>query len=358
MTSEPPTEPSKDTTALDDHAEDSHAEGTYSPSTGDDARDRLYASTADLYDRVAARLSSRLIGSYSTSFTLSTRLLGPRVRQDIHNLYGIVRVADEVVDGAAGGHGLPLERIREVLNDYEQRVREGCATGFSTDPIIHAFIGTAQSCDIKNSHLAAFFESMRADIPSSVPPSAPAPSSAHQAPQSTTVYDAETRDTYIYGSAEVIGLMCLSIFLRDETPPPADRRTMEEGARHLGAAFQKINFLRDYAADKDGLNRDYVAHGKPLDDETKDAFLAEIYRDLSIAHQAIPLLPVSSRLGVRAAYALFLKLAHSLEHTPAQKVTSSRIRVGNATKLLVTAQSVVAGETRRFRTRRRRGANS
>ena len=359
MTSEPPTEPSKHTTALDDRAEDSHAEGTHSPSTGDDARDRLYASTAELYDRVAARLSSRLIGSYSTSFTLSTRLLGPRVRQDIHNLYGIVRVADEVVDGAAGGHGVPPEHIRDILNDYEQRVHEGCATGFSTDPIIHAFAGTAQSCDIKPSHLSAFFESMRADIPASVPSSAPAsPSITHQAPQSTTVYDAETRDTYIYGSAEVIGLMCLSIFLRDETPSPADHRTMEQGARHLGAAFQKINFLRDYAADKDGLNRDYVAHGQPLNDETKDSFLAEIYRDLSIAHQSIPLLPASSRLGVRAAYAIFLKLAHSLEHTPAQKVTSSRIRVGNATKLLTTAQSVVAGETRRFRTRHRRGTNS
>ena len=133
---------------------------------------------------------------------------------------------------------------------------------------------------------------------------------------------------------------------------------MEEGARHLGAAFQKINFLRDYAADRDGLNRDYVAHGQRLNDETKDAFLTDIYRDLSIAHQAIPLLPASSRLGVRAAYALFLKLAHSLEHTPAKKVTSSRIRVGNATKLLTTAQSVVAGETRRFRTRHRRGTNS
>ena len=350
MTSEPPTEPSKDTTALDDRAENGLGDCTHSPAAGDDARAHLYASTAELYDRVAARLSSRLIGSYSTSFTLSTRLLSPRVRQDIHNLYGIVRVADEVVDGVAGGHGLPPGHIRDILNDYEQRVHEGCATGFSTDPIIHAFAGTARSCDIKNNHLAAFFESMRADIPASY--------SAHQAPQSTTVYDAETRDTYIYGSAEVIGLMCLSIFLRDETPPPADRRTMEEGARHLGAAFQKINFLRDYAADKDGLNRDYVAHGQRLNDETKDAFLTDIYRDLSIAHQAIPLLPASSRLGVRAAYALFLKLAHSLEHTPAKKVTSSRIRVGNATKLLTTAQSVVAGETRRFRTRHRRGTNS
>lgn len=359
MTSEPPTEPSRDTTALDDHAENSIGESTHSPAAGDDARARLYASTAELYDRVAARLASRLIRAYSTSFTLSTRLLSPRVRQDIHNLYGIVRVADEVVDGAAGGHSLPPERIRDVLNDYEQRVREGCATGFSTDPIIHAFTGTARSCDIRDGHLAAFFESMRADIPASTTPTTPTSSSTNQhVPQSTTVYDAETRDTYIYGSAEVIGLMCLSIFLRDETPSPAERRTMEQGARHLGAAFQKINFLRDYAADKDGLNRDYVAHGQPLNDETKDSFLAEIYRDLSIAHQAIPLLPASSRLGVRAAYALFLRLAHSLEHTPAQKVTLSRIRVGNAAKLLTTAQSVVAGETRRFRTRHRRGTNS
>ena len=189
MTSEPPTEPSKDTTALDDRAENGLGDCTHSPAAGDDARAHLYASTAELYDRVAARLSSRLIGSYSTSFTLSTRLLSPRVRQDIHNLYGIVRVADEVVDGVAGGHGLPPGHIRDILNDYEQRVHEGCATGFSTDPIIHAFAGTARSCDIKNNHLAAFFESMRADIPASY--------SAHQAPQSTTVYDAETRDTYI-----------------------------------------------------------------------------------------------------------------------------------------------------------------
>lgn len=181
---------------------------------GDDARARLYASTAELYDRVAARLSSQLIRAYSTSFTLSTRLLGPRVRKDIHNLYGIVRVADEVVDGAAGGHGLPPERIRDVLNDYEKRVREGCATGFSTDPIIHAFAGTARSCDIKNSHLTSFFQSMRADIPSSALPStsASSASSTEYAHRSTAIYDAAGRDTYIYGSAEVIGLMCLSIF--------------------------------------------------------------------------------------------------------------------------------------------------
>lgn len=367
MTSEPPTEPSKDMTPLDDRAEHDRtgsthaptAESNHAPSPNDDARASLYASTAELYDRVAARLSSRLIHTYSTSFTLSTRLLGPRVRQDIHNLYGIVRVADEVVDGAAGGHGLSPEHIRDILNDYEQRVYEGWATGFSTDPIIHAFADTARSCDIKYNHLTAFFESMRADIPTSASPSTPASSlsSTQRSPQSTTVYDAAARDTYIYGSAEVIGLMCLSIFLRDETPSSADRHTMEQGARHLGAAFQKINFLRDYAADRDGLNRDYLAHGQPLNDETKDSFLTEIYRDLSIAHQAIPLLPTSSRLGVRAAYALFLRLAHALDHTSAQKVTSSRIRVGNATKILTTAQSVVAGETRRFRTRHHRGAN-
>ena len=118
MTSEPPTEPSTDMTALDDRAENSNAEGTHSHATSDDARARLYASTAELYDRVAARLSSRLIRAYSTSFTLSTRLLGPRVRQDIHNLYGIVRVADEVVDGAAGGHGLPPEAIQDVNNVF------------------------------------------------------------------------------------------------------------------------------------------------------------------------------------------------------------------------------------------------
>lgn len=350
MISEPPTEPSKDKTTLGDRAESNHATAAH-----DDARASLYASTAELYDRVAAHLSSRLIRAYSTSFTLSTRLLGPRIRQDIHNLYGIVRMADEVVDGAAAGHGLSPERVRDVLNDYERRVREGCTTGFSTDPIIHAFADTARSCDIKNSHLSAFFQSMRTDIPAPPYSSAPAssPSCVLHTPQTTTVYDVTARDTYIYGSAEVIGLMCLSIFLRDETPSPADRHTMERGARHLGAAFQKINFLRDYASDRDGLNRDYVTQGQSLNEESKDSFLTEIYRDLSIAHQAIPLLPASSRLGVRAAYALFLRLAHALDHRSAQEVTSSRIRVGNATKILTTAQSVVAGETRRFHTRHR-----
>ncbi|MEJ4112163.1 phytoene/squalene synthase family protein [Corynebacterium kroppenstedtii] len=348
MISEPPVAPSED--------DEPPIRSTTTPPASNNTREALYERTARLYDRVATQVSSRLIATYSTSFTVSTRLLSPRVRHDIHNLYGVVRIADEVVDGAAAGHGLTPHQVQAILDDYEQRIVEGITIGFSTDPIIHAFITTARTCRIDPAHLSAFFRSMRADVafsPDNQPNDHHRRGSlknptvmirAIDAP--TTIYDANTRHDYVYGSAEVIGLMCLSIFLRDESPSAHDRETMETGARHLGAAFQKINFLRDYALDIDGLNRDYVADGAPLTDELKDSLLQEIYHDLTIAQHAIPLLPISSRIGVRAVHDLFAGLAHSLDRAPASTVRSTRVRTRNVKKVFILAQSIGRGRRR------------
>ncbi len=277
------------------------------------------------YDRMARKASSTVIGTYSTSFSLATRLLGKRERQDIRNLYAMVRIADEIVDGTAAEAGCSDDEIRVLLDEYEEQVLRAPSIAFHSDPVLHAYAGTVRRCGIEEDHVRAFFRSMRRDL-------------------TETTYDPDALDEYVYGSAEVIGLMCLSIFLAGHPAGAADRATMTSGARSLGAAFQKINFLRDLAEDTGQLGRTYFDEldGRTLTEPIKEKLLDDIDADLADARVSIPLLPGAARAGVLAATDLFAELSRRLRATPAEQIATSRIRVPGPKKTAIAGRAVVA----------------
>ncbi|BAU96773.1 phytoene synthase [Corynebacterium suranareeae] len=262
------------------------------------------------FDAMSSKATATVIAHYSTSFTLASRLLSPKTRHDIEALYGMVRVADEIVDGAAAAAGCTPEAVAEILDNYEHQVLLSLDTPFHTDPVIHAFGNTARKCGFEKAHIVAFFNSMRRDL-------------------SQTTYDPTQLDEYIYGSAEVIGLMCLKIFLQDSKASAKDREAMEHGARRLGAAFQKVNFLRDLAEDKEDLGRSYL----PVFTESmRDEIVLDIRADLDAARLSIPLLPFGARAGVRAATDLYGCLVDNLESASLEDLKNGRISVAKTKK--------------------------
>ena len=273
------------------------------------------------YDRMADRVAAQVIGHYSTSFSLATRVLDPDTRRDIRNLYAVVRIADEIVDGATAEAN---ECPETALDMYEEQVLHAPRHRFHTDPVLHAWANTYRRCGIKDDHVRAFFSSMRRDT-------------------TQTDYNADDLGAYIYGSAEVIGLMCLDIFLREHDPSEHDRRTMEEGARALGSAFQKVNFLRDLGEDSRELGRAYL--GPVLNEDLKRTLTAEITEELDAARAAIPLLPAAARRGVAAAEALFRDLNERIAATPAEDVAAARVSVPNHRKFLLTARAIQKART-------------
>lgn len=275
------------------------------------------------YDRMADCAAAQVIGRYSTSFSLATQVLDAGTRRDIRNLYAVVRIADEIVDGTAAE---ARECPETALDVYEEQVLRAPAHRFHTDPVLHAWANTHRRCGINDAHVRAFFASMRRDT-------------------SQAAYSGDDLVAYIYGSAEVIGLMCLDIFLRGRNPTPQDRRTMEEGARALGSAFQKVNFLRDLGEDSRELGRAYL--GPTLDEDLKRTLTGEIDAELRLARTAIPLLPVPARRGVAAAEALFRDLNERIAATPAADVATTRVSVPNHRKLWLTARAVRQGTTRK-----------
>lgn len=270
---------------------------------------------------MADRAAAQVIGHYSTSFSLATRVLAPDTRRDIRNLYAVVRIADEIVDDATAEAN---ECPETALDVYEEQVLHAPRHRFHTDPVLHAWANTYRRCGIKDDHVRAFFSSMRRDT-------------------TQTDYNADDLGAYIYGSAEVIGLMCLDIFLREHDPSEHDRRTMEEGARALGSAFQKVNFLRDLGEDSRELGRAYL--GPVLNEDLKRTLTAEITEELDAARAAIPLLPAAARRGVAAAEALFRDLNERIAATPAEDVAVARVSVPNHRKFLLTARAIQKART-------------
>lgn len=277
-----------------------------------------------LYDVVAERAAAVVVREYSTSFGLATRLLTEPARTRIRNVYALVRLADEVVDGAATEAGAD-GAAEALLTELEAETERAMATGYSTNVLVHAFARTAREAGIGTELTRPFFASMRMDL--------------HR-----TVHDAESLGTYIYGSAEVVGLMCLRVFLLDV---PADDREPEyvrltPGARALGAAFQKINFLRDLADDHERLGRSYFVDVDPdrLTEAQKAAILADIDADLRLAAQALPSLPPSARRAVALASGLFGELTRRLERTPASEIVRRRVRVPGPVKARVAAAAL------------------
>ena len=275
------------------------------------------------YDRMAVKAAHKVISSYSTSFSLATGLLSPSVRRDIRNLYAMVRIADEIVDGTVEAAGASHRECEQLLDDYEAAVLAAPAQRFHVDPVLHAYAQTARRCDFDPAHVRAFFASMRRDLTQSS-------------------HDQGSFDEYVYGSAEVIGLLCLQAFLVDHPVTDAERRRLEAGARSLGSAFQKVNFLRDLREDAGVLGRSYFpgVDITSLTEDDKSRLVAEIRGELADAAAVIPLLPPTARAGVLAATNLFAELNERIDATPAAELARRRISVPRRTKAAILAKAV------------------
>ena len=273
-----------------------------------------------LYDRVAEETAGIVIRRYSTSFGLASRLLGPAVRQHVENIYALVRIADEIVDGAADAAGADRSTVARILDELERDTDEAMLTGYSANLVVHAFALTARDTGFGAELTAPFFASMRADL-------------------SATEHDQASFETYVYGSAEVVGLMCLKAFLVGVSVAADDEATMVTGARRLGAAFQKVNFLRDLAADFEQLGRSYFpgVDVASFTEADKVRLLDDIDADLAVSASVIPMLPRSSRRAVALAQGLFAELSARLRATPADRLVRSRVRVPNPVKLRIAA---------------------
>jgi 15-cis-phytoene synthase len=273
-----------------------------------------------LYTDVAEQAASLVIRRYSTSFGAASRLLGPAVRQPVENVYALVRVADEIVDGGADEAGLDRLVAARLLNELERDVERSLDEGYSANLIVHAFARTARDAGFGTELTEPFFASMRMDL-------------------SQTEHDDDSFREYVYGSAEVVGLMCLRIFVRDAGREySADElATLEAGARALGSAFQKVNFLRDLRADVDALGRSYFPgiDVAALTDAQKLVLVDDIDADLATAAATLPLLPRSSRRAVALAHGLFAELNRRIRATPASTLITTRVRVPDPVKLRI-----------------------
>lgn len=279
----------------------------------------------DLYTRVAEETSAGVIRRYSTSFGLASRLLPPAQRTHISNFYALVRLADEIVDGVAEEAGVSKEDAGAMLDALEAETEQALGSGYSTNLIVHAFARSARAVGVTSELTKPFFHSMRMDL-------------------SETAHTPDSFAEYVYGSAEVVGLMCLEAFIEDTKPNPSQRELLVAGARSLGAAFQKVNFLRDLGADVQALGRSYFP-GVRVDDlteETKDNLVLDIERDLAVSARALPLLPPGARRAVALAHALFAELAQRIRKTPAGALQTMRISVPTATKTML-ALRVISG---------------
>lgn len=262
-----------------------------------------------LYDRATVACSRATARTYSTSFSLSIRTLAPSIRDDIYAIYGLVRLADEVVD-SFHGHGRTA-----LLDDLKQDTFQALEDQISTNPILHAFQNTFHRYGLELLHVEQFFRSMEWDL-------------------ERTAYDRKSFETYIVGSAEVVSLMCLKVFVRGDAE---QYQALEKAAVRLGAAFQKVNFLRDLREDYQELGRSYFPglDVALFDDNTKREIEAEIDEDFCVALEGIRRLPRDVRLGVFLAYLYYRRLLRQILELSSQTILESRVRVSAPRKALL-----------------------
>lgn len=262
----------------------------------------------DLYAKVGFETSRMLTQAYSTSFGTASRLFGASVRPHIYTIYAMVRIGDEIVDTYAGPDAL------RILDEFEKEVYAAITRQYSANVVAHAFAMTAKEFGIGETLIQPYFASMRQDI-------------------TVARYDsAKEYETYIYGSAEVVGLMCLKVFCKGDAQK---YERLKPGARALGAAFQKINFLRDIRADAQNLQRVYFpgVDFAAMDEEDKRRVVEDSQKDLAVAKEALLQLPASSRTAVMVAYTYYEKLLQKIDKAPVEKIKTKRLRIKNAQKM-------------------------
>lgn len=269
-----------------------------------------------LFDSVSYQCSQKVTSIYSTSFSLAVKMLSPKIQGAIYAVYGFVRVADEIVDSF---HDYDKESL---FNEYEDSLGKALQRRISLNPILNAFQEVAHKYNIDYELIDAFMQSMRADL--------------HKQSYST-IADYEK---YIYGSADVVGLMCLKIFVNGNQKLYDE---LEYSAKKLGSAFQKVNFLRDLKDDLEFLNRSYFPHlrGGNLESSGKAEIISEIEQDFKEAYLGILKLPIEAKFGVYTAYIYYRKLLKKLKKVNAKELKEKRIRLSNPTKIRLLATSFV-----------------
>ncbi len=271
----------------------------------------------ELFDTVSFKCSKLVTKNYSTSFSLAVYMLSPSIRDAIYSIYGFVRFADEIVDSF---HGYDKEYL---INDFEKEYYKGYESGISLNPILNSFQHTVKEYNITDDLVKAFMKSMKLDL-------------VKQNYESQEEYN-----EYIYGSADVVGLMCLKVFVKGNDEK---YNQLKAEAMRLGSAFQKVNFLRDLKDDNLILNRNYFpgVDLNSFNEKSKKAIIDEIEEDFRVAYQGIVKLPIEAKFGVYTAYVYYKKLLHKLERTPSHQIGNARIRVSNYTKMGLLAKSFVS----------------
>ena len=269
-----------------------------------------------LFDDVSFKCSKLVTKNYSTSFSMAVYMLSPSIRDAIYSIYGFVRFADEIVDSF---HGFDKESL---ITEFEDEYYKSMDRGISLNPILNSFQQTVKQYNISDDLIQAFLRSMKLDLIKSD-------------------YNSKAEyDEYIYGSADVVGLMCLKVFVAGDNNR---YEQLKDEAMRLGSAFQKVNFLRDLKDDNLVLNRNYFpgVDLNSFDEKAKTAIINEIEEDFKVAYQGIVKLPIEAKFGVYTAFGYYKKLLKKLENTPCHEIGNARIRVSNYTKAGLLAQSFV-----------------
>ena len=268
-----------------------------------------------LFNAVCERCSEMITKEYSTSFSMGIMMFDKTIRSPIYSLYGFVRFADEIVDTYTGSDK------QQLLNEFRTETFLAIQRKVSFNPILHTFQKVVNDYNIDHSLIEAFLDSMAMDL--------------HM-----DLHDTESYKKYIFGSAEVVGLMCLKIFVNNNE---AQYKELYPYARALGSAFQKVNFLRD-------INSDFVERGRvyfpdvdfhTFTENDKKSIEVDIKKEFDIAREGIKRLPDCCRLGVYAAYKYYLRLFEKISGKPVCTLINSRIRVPNTEKLYLLTKSAV-----------------
>ena len=269
-----------------------------------------------IFDKVSEDSSKIVIKRYSTSFYFSSSLLSKSIRQDIYNIYGFVRLADEIVDTF---HEFPK---KELLNEFEKELWRSIENKISLNPILNSFQNTVNRYSIPKDLIRSFLDSMKMDL------------------EKKEYNSVEEYKKYIYGSADVVGLMCLKVFVKGSEALYSD---LSDYAISLGSAFQKVNFLRDLKDDSNILKRVYFPNVNMDDfnEESKKEIINEIELDFKNAIKGIARLPKNSRFAVYIAYRYYNKLLKKLKRTSSENIVKKRVRIHNFQKITVIARSYV-----------------
>jgi phytoene/squalene synthetase len=259
-----------------------------------------------IFDELSHAFAKKTTKRYSTSFSMGIKLLSKELQQPIYDVYGFVRLADEIVDSF---HGFDKEYL---LEDFKRQTWESIKMGISTNPILNAFQKTVNQFQIDHDLIKTFLKSMEMDLDFSK-------------------YTQEEYENYILGSAEVVGLMCLKIFVHGNNE---EYLHLKPFAMKLGSAFQKINFLRDLKDDYNTLGRTYFPNIDMtcFDSGVKKQIEEDIEIDFKMGYEGILQLPKNSRFGVYLAYKYYYKLFNKIKHLPAEVILNERVRISNKRK--------------------------